>query len=1152
MLRSFRLGIDVGSTTVKIVALDGQDNIVYKDYRRHCSAVEKVLLEMLAAAGGPLAAYRWQVALTGSAALAMARETGLPFIQEVVAGTTAVRSWLPAAKTVVELGGEDAKITFFSPSLEQRMNGVCAGGTGSFIDQMAALLGTDPAGLDRLAAGHRQIYPIASRCGVFAKTDVQALLNEGVDRADVAASVLQAVGNQTITSLAQGRKNVPPLALLGGPLYFLPELRQRFRATLNLTGDQCLTSAEGLFFVGLGAALNAGGDTYSWPQLVAMFSRQAAMPVREGGRLAPLFTGEDEYELFSRRHRRAGLATADLRAYCGPAYLGIDAGSTTTKLVLLGEDGQLLYSHYSSNCGEPLATVRQVLLNIYDRMNEQTYIAHATVTGYGERLLKAALAIDSGEVETVAHLAAARYFSPDVSFIIDIGGQDMKCLAVEDGAIRSVVLNEACSAGCGSFIETFAASLGLTLPQFVARAVSASRPVDLGTRCTVFMNSKVKQAQKEGADVGDICAGIAISVVRNALYKVLRLRDTGQMGGRIVVQGGTFLNDAVLRAFEQQVGREVVRPVVAGLMGALGAALLARQRADGRRSALAGREVLSGWQQNSVSARCTSCANRCRLTRHRFSDGRSFVSGNRCERGEGNYQERSDLPDLYREKFRLLFGRAASAGNGFRRGQIGLPRVLNMYEDFPFWHRLFDALGYQVVVSSPSSPDLYARGMDSIPSETLCYPAKLVHGHVADLVERGVRKIFYPCLVYADPAGTAADNHYNCPVVASYPENIRANMEILAERGVVFYQPFLPLHDKRALVGRLLREMAGEGWRRGEVERAVRLASAEQQAYRAAVQAAGDRALAYMRRHGLRGIVLAGRPYHVDPAINHGLSQLITGLGLVVLSEDSVCHLAAGQRRLRVVDQWEYHSRLYAAAEFVAGQPDLQMVQLNSFGCGLDAITVDQVEEILSAAGKLSTVIKLDDIANLGAARIRIRSLLAAFDGKTGRGRRDCPVTVQRHYQPGFTVLAPEMSPLHTPFVSAAFARYGHRLVIPDFSPEAVDLGLKYVHNDACYPALLVIGQLLQALNSGRYDRRRTAVILSQTCGSCRATNYLSLLKKALADAGLADIPVLSLSRQGAGRLGLGIGFVRRAVQGIVIGDLMQRLVYRTRPSEEV
>ncbi|MGO9309840.1 MAG: acyl-CoA dehydratase activase-related protein [Spirochaetia bacterium] len=1203
-----RAGIDVGSTTVKLAVLDEDDAMVFHTYERHRADILGTLVAVMDAACGALRAKGVEapvrVAVTGSGGLAVSRWLELPFVQEVLAGSRAVQRFLPDTDVAIELGGEDAKITYFTGGLEQRMNGTCAGGTGAFIDQMATLLSTDAAGLNELARDSTTIYPIAARCGVFAKTDVQPLINEGARREDIAASILQAVVNQTISGLACGKPIRGTVAFLGGPLHFLPETRRLFVSTLGLAPGTARVPQHGQLFVAMGAALaSSEAPAVSLHDLQNRARGLCHTPTTEVERLRPLFRDGEE-AAFRARHARARVSRVDIDRVSGPCFLGIDAGSTTTKAVLVDSSGALAWSAYEANGGSPLQLALRMVRDLRRAMPAGAWIARSCATGYGEALVGTALCMDMGEVETIAHYTAAAAFLPGVDAILDIGGQDMKFLRMRDGVISSVLLNEACSSGCGSFLETFARSLGLSIEAFTREALGAPAPVDLGSRCTVFMNSRVKQAQKEGASVGDISAGLSYSVIRNALQKVIRLRDPAQLGAQVIVQGGTFSNDAVLRAFELVSGREAVRPDVPGLMGALGAALRAREEAAPSgaartESTLLGREALEGLTTTTSSRRCGKCANHCHLTVTRFSDQRQFISGNRCERGAEAPRYSADsgvaprysadsgiapqarpkaatppnaaahvadeLPNLFSWKLRRVFDYTPIAAESAPRGVVGIPRVLNMYEDYPFWFTVFTKLGFSVRLSPRSSRAVYEAGLETIPSESVCYPGKLVHGHVARLMKEGVPFIFYPCVPHSPREDSGARNHFNCPIVTSYPEVVLNNVDGLRQGALRYANPFLPLHDTRRLKKRLTEELAwsGSGVTAREVSIAVDAGKAAQARFRADVRMQGEKSLDEIKSRGLHGLVLAGRPYHLDPEINHGIPELAVSLGMPVLTEDSIAHLGRIQRPLRVVDQWTYHTRLYAAAHAVAERGDLELVQLNSFGCGLDAVTADQVQEILEARGRISTVIKIDEQSNLGAVRIRLRSLQAAVRARAGRGSRlpVCPVPPARpvfteEMRQRYTILAPQMSPIHFRLVEHAFRLSGYRLeILPEVDRNAVNEGLTFVNNDACYPSVLVVGQMMAALRSGRYDLRRTALLITQTGGGCRATNYIGFIRKALADSGMGHVPVISLNALGleknpgfrvTGRL------VARGLMSLVYGDLLMRMLYRVRPYETV
>ncbi|HOM02468.1 MAG TPA: acyl-CoA dehydratase activase-related protein [Acetivibrio sp.] len=1165
MKKLLHVGLDVGSTTVKLVVLDNQDSIIFSKYQRHYSDIKKTICSLLSEAYELFSDDDITIMVTGSGGISVSEWLGLDFIQEVIASTKAIETFIPHTDVVIELGGEDAKITYFDGGIEQRMNGTCAGGTGAFIDQMASLLKTDAAGLNELAKNYKVIYPIAARCGVFAKTDIQPLINEGASREDIAASIFQSVVNQTISGLACGKPIRGNVAFLGGPLQFLPELRKRFVETLKLEKHQIISPSNAQLYVALGAALSSKkAKVIPFKSLESKLSVLDSVTVHEVERLQPLFEDSRELEEFRARHRKNAVARRDIKSFEGKCYLGIDAGSTTTKAVLIDENGAILYSYYGSNNGSPLKSAVKILKEIYSQLPDTAVIANSAVTGYGEGLIKTALDIDIGEIETIAHYKAADAFLPGVEFILDIGGQDMKCLKVKNGVIDSIMLNEACSSGCGSFIETFAHSLNMDVKDFANEALLAKNPVDLGSRCTVFMNSRVKQAQKEGASVGDISAGLSYSVIKNALQKVIKIRDPKQLGEKVIVQGGTFYNDAVLRSFELIAGKEAVRPDIAGLMGAYGVALIAKERyEDGHESTILKADELDNFNIEVSMRRCGLCGNNCLLTINTFAGGKEFISGNRCERGAGVEIKRDDIPNLFDYKYRRLFSYKPLDRSEAKRGTVGIPRVLNMYENYPFWFTFFTELGFKVELSARSSKKIYELGMETIPSESACYPAKIVHGHIMNLINKNVDMIFYPCLPYEVKEYEDCTNHYNCPMVTSYPEVIKNNMDVLKEQNILFMNPFLPFDDKKRLAERLYEEFKRFGINWNEIKKAVEKATKEDEKAKADVRQKGEETLEYLEKTGKKGIVLAGRPYHIDPEINHGIPNIITGFGMAVLTEDSIAHLGKVQQPLRVVDQWTYHSRLYRAASFVKDKTNLELVQLNSFGCGLDAVTTDQVEEILSSTGKIYTVLKIDEIDNLGAAKIRIRSLKAAMDERDRngftikKGDASCKkVLFTEEMRKRHTILVPQMSPIHFQLLEEAFNVSGYNLkVLPYVDKKAVDEGLKYVNNDACYPSIIVVGQLMEALKSGEYDLNNTSLMITQTAGGCRATNYIGFIRKALKDAGLSHIPVISLNFAGLEKnpgFKFTLGLANKALIALVYGDLLMRVLYRVRPYEKV
>ena len=1423
--KPLRVGLDIGSTTVKAVVLDQSDSLgdtLFSDYRRHHANVRATVAGLLVDIHKKLVDLGRgdepiRLSITGSGGLALADNLHVPFIQEVIAETEAIDKEYPQADVIIELGGEDAKITYLKPTPEQRMNGSCAGGTGAFIDQMSTLLDTDAAGLNEMAKSYENLYPIASRCGVFAKTDLQPLINDGAAKPDLAASIFTAVATQTIAGLASGRPIHGTVIFLGGPLFFMSELRAAFQRALEGKVDEFIVPTDAHLYVAYGSALQADTDSddqghhfeaYTCDEILKRLDELKNLPSNTPT-MPPLFPTEADREDFNKRHHKEHIHIGTLEGAHGPHFLGIDAGSTTIKATLVNDDREIVWSSYANNEGSPLTAAINIVKKIQSELPEGAWIARSCATGYGEGLITTGLHLDEGVVETMAHYRGAEMVSPGVTAVIDIGGQDMKYLAITDGVIDSIAVNEACSSGCGSFLQTFAMSMGLTIQEFTQKALASTHPVDLGSRCTVFMNSSVKQAQKEGASIEDIAAGLCYSVVRNALYKVIKLRDSGELGDTVVVQGGTFLNDAVLRAFELLTERQVTRPNIAGLMGAFGAALTARMHyediadddnahvgADGRsvdaaaaEESAAGDEpnaaahageivvdgvrhtvssILTGEALNEMSMTterdvCKLCQNHCKLTITTFSDGSRFVTGNRCERGGDAKKKRSDRPNLYDYKYKRCFAYRRLTDKNATRGEIGIPRALNMYENYPFWFTLLTSLGFKVMISGRSSHELFETGIESIASENICYPAKLVHGHIKWLLNKGMKTIFYPCVSYEDNLVPNTDNHYNCPVVANYPLVVGANMPELRDPDVRYMHPYFNLANHELMVDRIVEEFAWASVSREEAETAVKAAYAEDKVFKHDVQQEGLKALAYMKEHDCRGIVLAGRPYHIDPEINHGIPETICALGMVVLSEDSICELQPGEKLdltdflsegeedprkknangfrhvddrkvtvnrmpLRVTNQWAYHSRLYAAAHFVASYPGLELVQLNSFGCGLDAITTDQVAEILADKADVYTLLKIDEVSNLGAAKIRLRSLKAAVEEReankarmakaalatsdeSGSAESDAPrnaahaaaqaaarkaqeqeqaesdlataqaalaeaqaavaaaeakvkaadrpvdaadagsdaaapanapkstgfrktgskaptpgrqvlldatmaanpkltkamrdaskraakrdiadvrlaalgdgttndaanaksksaksksghnnATMSRYahrekfvkdMKKDYTIVAPQMSPIHFSLVESVIRSGGYKFdILKHASREDVETGLKYVNNDACYPAIMVIGQLIDAILEGKYDPDKVCLAITQTGGMCRATNYFGLIRKALIDAGYPQIPVIAISTQG---LEDNPGFkvtpalLHRTVKALILGDLLMKCLYRVRPYE--
>lgn len=1165
MRRRFHLGLDIGSTTAKIIVLDHNENIIYHVYQRHFSDIKSIIAKLLKDVYPKFEIEEVTIMVTGSGGLAVSEWLKVPFIQEVIASTKAIERFAKKTDVAIELGGEDAKITFFSGGIDQRMNGTCAGGTGAFIDQMASLLETDAMGLNELAKNHKIIYPIAARCGVFAKTDIQPLLNQGAAKEDIAASIFQAVVNQTISGLACGKVIRGNIAFLGGPLHFLSELKNRFISTLNLKDDEVIAPENAELFVALGAAISSVDEkVVSFKELIKKIDDVKNLTNKKVSNLQPLFENKDELNEFKERHNKNKIKRKSLNEFTGNCFLGIDSGSTTTKIVLIDEEGNLLYHKYGNNKGKPLKTTIEFLKELYEIMPSNAKIVNSAVTGYGESLIKAALFVDVGEVETIAHYKGAQFFLPEVDFILDIGGQDMKCLVIKDGAIDNIMLNEACSSGCGSFIETFAQSLNIDIERFVKESLLANSPVDLGSRCTVFMNSKVKQVQKEGATIGDISAGLSYSVIKNALFKVIKIRNKNEIGKNIIVQGGTFYNDSILRAFEVISEREVVRPDIAGLMGAFGVALIAKERyVKGNLSTLIKEDKLNEFTTEVSLERCGRCANNCLLTINKFSNGDKFISGNRCERGTGKEINKNEVPNLYDYKYHRIFDYKSLKKDDAYRGSVGIPRVLNMYENYPFWHTFFTELKFRVELSARTSKDIYKLGMETIPSESVCYPAKLVHGHIFNLINKDVDFIFYPSITHEQKQIKEATNHFNCPIVTSYPEVIKNNVDKLKEENIKFMNPFLPLDNKNRLIKRLYEEFKDFNIDSNEITNAVNKAYEEDKKVKEDIRNKGEEVLKYLKENNKKGIVLAGRPYHIDPEINHGIPEVITSYGIAVLTEDSVFHLGKVERPLRVIDQWAYHSRLYEAADFVAKEKNIELIQLNSFGCGLDAVTTDQVGEILNSYGKMYTPLKIDEGSNLGAIKIRIRSLIAALDERQRRGfmpkkleenkprklfTRDMKIT--------HTILCPQMAPIHFKLVQEVFKSEGYNLeVLPSVDKRAIDEGLKYVNNDACYPSIIVVGQIMEALKSGKYDIDKTAVVISQTGGGCRATNYIGFIRKALKDGGFENVPVISANVAGLeGNPGfkINLSLINKGLMALVYGDLLMRVTHKVRPYEKV
>ena len=1161
MTKNLRIGIDVGSTTVKMIVLDKNDSILYKEYRRHYSDTKKTIKDLFGEVLLQFPNSKFSITMTGSGAIALAKYLEIPFVQEVIACKNAIKKYASGVDVAIELGGEDAKIIYFDQTIEQRMNGSCAGGTGAFLDQMAVLLNTTTDGLNKLAREGKTIYPIASRCGVFAKTDIQPLLNEGSSREDIALSIMQAVVNQTISGLACGKPIRGNVMFLGGPLNYLDMLRERFIKTLNLREDEVVIPEDARLFVCLGACLDKDASKYySASEIKELLKKLSYFKESDSNSLKVLFKDEADYEKFLKRHNKDKVLRGDINTYVGDVFIGIDAGSTTAKVVAIDGEGRLLYENYRSNEGTPVDTIKSMILDLYSKLSPKTIIRCAGSTGYGEMLIKTAFNLDISEIETMAHYEAANYFLPGVESIIDIGGQDMKYIKIKNGAVDSIMLNEACSSGCGSFIETLAKSLNMGVEDFVKYAITSKAPIDLGSRCTVFMNSKIKQTQKEGRPLGDIFAGLSYSVIQ----KVMKIRDFSSLGEKIVVQGGTFYNDAVLKAFENISGKKVVRPDIAGLMGAYGVALASlntyREYDDQDvKSSMLSAEEIQNMKVKTTHTRCQGCENHCALTISMFNK-KSFISGNRCERGSGNNGSYSNLPNMFAWKYDRLFQYEPLEEEDAKRGVIGIPRVLNMYEDYPLWFTILTKLGFRVIISDHSNRRMYEKGIESIPSESACYPAKLVHGHIINLLEKNIHTIFYPCIMYEKKEFENSDNAYNCPIVQSYSESIKLNVEDLEEKHIKYLNPFLPMNEK-AMLQRILElpEFKEYHFTKKELKDAIHEGFLEQARFKEDVRRKGEEFIDYIDKHHEKAIVLAGRPYHLDREVNHGIDTMINSLGLCVLTEDSICHLSKMTSNLRIVNQWTYHSRVFHAADVVAKHPNMELVNLNSFGCGLDAIITDQAEEILRRNNRLYTTIKIDEINNLGAAKIRIRSLIASMNKRVADASNYRPYVYQKPFfkeeDKKHTLLFPDMSAHHMPFFESIFNSEGyHAVYLRKTTENSVETGLKYVNNDACYPAIIVIGQLIEALQSGNYDLDNTSVIITQTGGGCRATNYIGLIRKGLRDAGFKDVSILSFNVSGLEKeqaFHITPSFAKKALEAVVYGDLLEKLLLATRPYEK-
>jgi len=1171
------IGVDIGAATIKIIAQNSNGSTIFNVYRRHMLEIRKTVYDLLKSIVSGHKDSKFHLTFTGSGSIDIARIMSVHFIHEVFACKKAIEETAPHTDVVIEIGGEDSKIIYLGKMPDYRMNGACAGGTGVFIDQMAGTLNTDAAGLNELSKKSSVKHTIAARCGVFAKTDINNLLSEGARKEDIAAAIFQAVAHQAVGTLACGRKIRGNIAFAGGPFQYLSELKKAFIHHPSLQINKTVDIMDAHLINARGAASASKSSPSMSPK--ELLDKLELLNVPESisnSTLPHLFASEKHLQEFRKRHSECTIPRSGFDKATGRYILGIDAGSTTSKLVLINLKGEIVYSLYENNVGNSLETVLGLLKKLNSEMPQDSVVVKSAITGYGEALIKKALRIDLSDVETIAHYRAARHFAEDVETIIDIGGQDMKYIKIKNNRIDKIMLNEACSSGCGSFLETFAGTLGLKLEEFCKLAIESKNPIDLGTRCTVFMNSKIKQAQKEGSSKQDIIAGLCYSVVRNALDKVFKIKDALKAGGKIVLQGGIFYNEAVLRAFENSIGRECLRPDHAGLMGAYGIALIAldeyantdlkAQRGLSSRniySNMLSKDEIDSLKLSFYTRRCNYCENSCLMTITKFNNDSEYVSGNKCEQGLALHSDlkESRLPNLYSFKYDRVFNYTPLSHESASRGTLGIPRVLNMYENYPFWFTFFTSLGFRVELSDKTSKQMYESGLDSIPSESVCCPAKIVHGHIENLISKGIKTIFHPCLPYERKEDNSSDNCFNCPIVSAYPITISNNVENLIINDVDYIIPYLSIWkgkftDKFLQIERLKKY----NLRKAEVNEAYNKAKAEYLKYKQELRDKGEAVLNELKDKKLKGIVLAGRPYHIDPGLSHGIDKLINGLGFAVLSEDSISHLGRLQRPIRVYDQWTYPTRIYLAASVVCQYNNLELVQLSSFGCGLDAITTEQVEEILSSADKLHTVLKIDEVSNLGAARIRILSLVRSMENRGTKARKhkalytDEGVVFSKEMSRKYTMLAPHIDFTQACFLKAAFESEGHKIeILRDITPKTVETGLKYVNNDACYPAVLVIGQLIEALESSAYDSSRIALAISQSGTGCRDNNYIALLRRGLKKAGYSEVPVVSLNLAGLDK-SPGFKFTVKLMNKLVIGtiysDLLLKLVLRIRPYE--
>lgn len=1170
MTEIFKIGIDIGSTTAKLVVLDQNHHEIHTDYRRHHAEIRKAFIEMLEDGMTKVGDQRVQITITGSAGMGLSEKLHIPFIQEVVASAELVKKQYPSIKTLIDIGGEDTKMIFFNESMtpDIRMNGNCAGGTGAFIDQMAALMDIDVKSLSSLAEQADHIYPIASRCGVFAKTDIQSLMSRKIAQEEIAASIFHAVAIQTINALARGMEIVPKVLFSGGPLAFIPALRTAFMNVLKQSDEDVFIPEHPELMPATGAALSENNKDFLLSELIE-HAKKEDINHELFDREEPLFENEATFhQWLETRQQPVEQISLEEFAQSPRGFLGIDSGSTTTKMILTDEKGQVVLSHYSNNHGNHIKAVKAGLLEFKHQLDQQKItptVLRSAVTGYGEDLIRSAFNLDDGVVETLAHYKAAHRFDPEVSFIMDIGGQDMKAMFINQGTIEKIELNEACSSGCGSFIETFASTLNHTVANFAQIACTAQNPCDLGTRCTVFMNSKVKQFLKEGVLVEDISAGLAYSVIKNSLYKVLKLRDNSLLGSHIVVQGGSFQNPAIHRAFEKILGQKVLSPSIPGLMGAYGSALLAREHYVSGESIFVGFENLDRAETYKTTfLRCKGCENNCMITQLKFEDKKVFYTGNKCEKYFNNKGGETKIgEDIHSFKLDLLFNRPQEATNGNPIMTIGIPRGLNIYESYPFWHTLFTGCGINVVLSDPSTMPLYEKGMGTIMSDNICFPAKLMHGHIINLVEKKVDRIFYPMVVHDANECHNSEDSYNCPVVTGYPDVIKSAINPYKKYGVPFDAPPLTFKDENLLKKACFKYLSQFGIKKRSFEQVFKAAVASQHGYKRQLLLKGQELIEKAAENEMPLIMLTGRPYHLDPQINHKIPTILTELGAYVISEDIVDNSYFSTEGIHIITQWAYPNRIFNAAKWTAKHPTAELVGMNSFGCGPDAFLTDELKDILATVDKHPTIVRIDEISSPGSIRLRLRTMVESLRMRGERRTEFIP----REKTPSFqevdnkrTILVPGLSHFYTPdAVTQVFKSLGINIeILPPTDEGSVTTGMKYANNEICYPSILVIGDIIQALQSGKYDLDKIAIGITQTGGQCRASNYIALIKKALLEAGFKHVPVIALGTAGKtindqpGFKFNPIKLLQRAFMVILFGDAISMMHHATSVREKV